>query len=469
MVDAAGIFIQRLAASRDAPFITGLDNHTWSYAEYWELAGRLAAAWRAQGMAPGDTIAFRVANSVMLPACYLSCAIGGFIACPIAGNLHPDLVSHMLDAAGAKLVVDDIPDPPSLPKARDTTLQETSRPFIIMFTSGSTGLPKAICHSFGSVVGSAAAFARLTGLDGSRRVYHVLPMAYMAGFLNGMLAPFMGGAHVVEGPMFSPETALDFWSRPLARNIDTLQLTPTIASALGRLTRNPETIDAVSTSIRQVQCTSAKIPLDIRHRFVDKFSIPLQDCYGITELGGPLTFQSREDADAFNDFTTPISEVEIELRADELWIRSPFAMLGYLEDQRFIRPFDEDGYMDTGDLARVEGGRIEITGRKKDIIIRGGVNVSPARLESILSLMPEVDDVAVVGHAHAFWGEQIVAFVVPAGSDRTNLADRVKRFANDRLGEAERPDDVRVLDALPRSFIGKIQKAELARLLDSPS
>ena len=144
----------------------------------------------------------------------------------------------------------------------------------------------------------------------------------------------------------------------------------------------------------------------------------------------------------------------------ELWIRSPFAMLGYMEGGGFERPFDDSGYMDTGDLAVMEAGRVAITGRKKDIIIRGGVNVSPVRIESVLSLMPELEEVAVIGMPHPFWGEQIVACIVPAGQvDR--LEEKVHHFARERLGPAERPDVVRVVERLPRSFIGKILKNQL--------
>jgi long-chain acyl-CoA synthetase len=293
-------------------------------------------------------------------------------------------------------------------------------------------------------------------------------MAYMAGLLNGMLAPFMAGAHIIEGPLFSPETALDFWRRPMQHDVNTLQITPTIASALCRLTRGRDVAEEAGRRIVQVQCTSAPIPSDIRRRFLEKFSLPLQDCYGITELGGPLTFQRREDAIALNDFTTPADEIELEIRQNddraELWIHSPFGMLGYLEDDGYVQPFDENGFMDTGDLGVISDGRLEITGRKKDIIIRGGVNVSPVRLESLLSTVPGVDEAAVLGSAHSFWGEQIVAFVVPVPGAK-NVGEAVQRFCREHLGVAERPDEIRIIDRLPRSFIGKIEKNALRKLL----
>lgn len=467
MPGAAEILAGRIEVSGDMPFITGLDGRAWSYADYWSKARGLAAAWREMGAEPGDVIAFRMANDVLLPCCYLSCAVGGFVACPIADNLHAELVDHVIRTVRPRLVIERIPEADAVAGFGEIG-GDASAPFVIMFTSGSTGLPKPICHSLDNVVGSAAAFARLTNMSADSRFYHILPMAYMAGFLNGMLAPFTAGGHIVAGPLFSPESALDFWRRPLAAGVNTLQLTPTIAAAVTRMTRGTEVVQQVRERIVQVQCTSAPIALDIRHKFMDKFGVPLQDCYGITELGGPLTFQDAADAADFNDFTRPAEAIELQVRRnedrDELWIRSPFAMLGYPEDDGFVRPFDASGFMDTGDLASLVQGRMAITGRKKDIIIRGGVNVSPVRVESVLSLMPEVGEVAVIGAPHPFWGEQIVACVVPegdAGNLGEKLVEKVQAFARQHLGPAERPDTIRVMEKLPRSFIGKILKNEL--------
>ncbi|MDD5728301.1 MAG: fatty acid--CoA ligase family protein, partial [Victivallales bacterium] len=241
----------------------------------------------------------------------------------------------------------------------------------------------------------------------------------------------------------------------------TLSIIPTVAAVLCRLTRNAETIAKVQSRIIQVQCTSAPIPMALRHRFMEKFAIPLQDCYGITELGGPLTFQTSGDAAAFGEAGVPLSEIAIQLRnAGELWIRSPYSMLGYLENGRLISPFDDKGFMNTGDLAEISSGKLHITGRVKDLVIRGGVNISSSKLESILSLMPEIRDVAVVGHEHEFWGEEIVACVIPA-EDGWKDEERFFEYCAANLGAHERPDKVVFMDSFPRSFIGKLLKREL--------
>ena len=195
---------------------------------------------------------------------------------------------------------------------------------------------------------------------------------------------------------------------------------------------------------------------------MDKFSLPLQDCYGMTELGGPLSLQSREDALRMNDFSTPVRGLSVKIgNGSELLIASPYRMMGYLQDGELVSPFNEDGYLDTGDLARTEESRIEITGRVKDIIIRGGINTSPARIESVLSRCEIVDEVAVVGLPHAFWGEEIVAVVVSERYDEGSIL----AFCRHELDSHEVPDRIVRADALPRSFIGKVLKRELVERL----
>lgn len=468
-MDPTEAFLQRFEESRELPCFEAREGRSFSYQEMWWQAERLAARWRDQGARPGATVAFLLPNHVALPCGYLACLLGGLVACPILESTHPGLVEEILELVEPTLVVRELPEFPEMedpPGPGAFRLErDPAAPYLIMFTSGLTGKPKAMLHSARGVLGSARAFGRLTGMSPATRIYHVLPMAYMAGLLNTFLAPLMAGATVVEGPLFSPAASVDFWTRPLERGVDTLGLTPTIAAALCRLTRDLATRERVGRSIRQVQCTSASIPAAVRGKFHEHFGLPLQDCYGMTELGGPLTFQAEEDARAQREGTLPLPELDLELRGapgeEALWIRSPFSMLGYMDAEGLIRPFDDEGFLDTGDLAAIEDGRLRITGRRKELIIRGGVNVAPTRVESALGLMPGVEEVAVVGVDHPFWGEEIVACLVPCDPAAADLVAQARRFCLEALGAHERPDRYMIMPELPRSFIGKIEKRVL--------
>lgn len=449
-----------------------VDDQLYTYGDTWCHARQIAHNWHHRGLKPGDVIAFRAANGYHLPCLYLACLMGGYVACPVVPSLDTRTVEENLSLVQAALYLEG--ESPELPNAAadaepplaSLASLDDKRPFLIMFSSGSTGRNKAICHSFDNVAGSAGAFADLSSFDETTALYHVLPMTYMAGFLNAMLAVIMAGGRIVEGPQFSMETVADFWRRPFETDANTLSVIPPLAAAVCRLTRDPEKIARVREQFRLVQCTSQSIQQDLRQRFLAKFGLPLRDCYGMTELGGPLSIQDLDDATSLNDYSHPLHQLEIDIREQgELWIRSPFAMLGYLEDGELTNPFDDDGFLDTGDLADIDAGRIMITGRVKDIIIKGGVNTSPARIESIMSQMPGISEVAVVGMPHNFWGEEIVACVVAESTDQ----NKILTWCREHLSAHEVPDRIEFLDEFPRSFIGKVLKRHLVMQLAEDS
>ncbi|MBL6689006.1 MAG: acyl--CoA ligase [Pseudomonadales bacterium] len=446
--------------------ISTVDGESIRYGDLWCTACAVAESWQAEGLQPGDIIAFKLPNSYRIPCLYLACAIGGFVACPIVPTLSEKTAAENLETVKPKRVITQV-DFPLVTAGDKPAFHEldSHQPFLIMFSSGSTGRSKAICHSLDNVCGSAAAFSRLSGFDETTRLYHVLPMTYMAGFLNSMLAVLVCGGRIIEGPQFSMENVADFWRYPLQSEANVLSLIPPLAATLCRLTRNPETLAKVPEQFTQVQCTSQAIQADLRARFMKKFSLPLQDCYGMTELGGPMSLQSRDDATQQNEFSTMIEGPEVQIRSNEdggseLWIRSPFAMLGYLKDGELEDIRDAGGFIDTGDLAdyrpEPDGERIRITGRVKDIIIRGGINISPGRIESVMSQAPGVEEVAVVGLPHAYWGEQIIACVV-GGTGESELLN----YCRESLDGHEVPDRIEFMEAFPRSFIGKVLKNDL--------
>jgi long-chain acyl-CoA synthetase len=466
-MNANQLIADRFERSRNATFFIALDDSSFTYSDYWHISKSLADHWKNLGCKPGDVIVFLLPNSFALPCCYLSCAMGGFIACPIPPSHHPDLVRKLLSLVSPALVVQDAPP---MAFARSSASDEEfliefdqNRPFFILFTSGLTGEPKAICHSLRNIMGSATAFASLTDMSERTRLYHVFPMAYMAGILNSFFAPFTVGASIVQGPMFSPASIPDFLSRPLQAGVNTLSLTPTIASALCRNSKRTSARDELKSRVGQVQCTSAPIPRALQEEFLELFRLPLQNCYGMTELGGPLTFQKEDDARNLSDWGFLLSGLEVSLRGEagqDLWIKSPFAMLGYLEEGRLTAPFDKEGFMDTGDLANKTGVKIQISGRKKDIIIRGGVNISPARVEAVLEGLDQIDEVAVVGIPHPFWGEAIVACVIPTAG-QSDVSTQVTIFSRQNLSPHERPDHILLMKDFPRSFIGKLERKKL--------
>ena len=467
-MDAARFLEQRFCESFDDPLLVALDGRTYSYGLYWANAQAIAASWQRAGVPRGATVALVLPNRSSVLACYLACAIGGYVACPIIPTHVPEIIDAMLAMVRPALVVRRPPvlDPDlRLPERAEITVGlAAGERFAVVLTSGTTSLPKGICHRLQAMIDSARAFARLSGMNRGTRLYHVLPMAYMAGLLNTMLSPLCVGGTIIEGPAFSAATAMDFWSRLRAEEANFLTLVPTAAAVLARLSRDPAASLEAAAGLQQVQCTAGQLQSAVRRLFLETFGKPLQDCYGLTELGGPLTTQDPVDARDEENVGRPVEGLELDLRPStlgdpELWIRSPFAMEGYLTDDGVEAPFDEQGFMATGDLVRFESGKLHITGRSKDCIVRGGINVAPILVENQLGRIAGVEDVAVVGLPDDFWGEIIVACVIPVpGSDPQGVEAAILRHAGKSLDANLRPDRVVAMDRFPRASTGKVQK-----------
>lgn len=463
--NALDILKQRFAESRDDVLLTTMDGDDFTYGLVYANASKLAEDWRAQGVCKGDTVAFILPNCDGYLIAYLACAVGGFIANPIVYELLEDSINYIIDLAGPKLVVRDEPAlDPALPVPDDFTFDaESGKAFVNIFSSGTTGSPKGICHSLGAIIGNAGSFAALSGMDRHTRLYHALPMAYMAGFQNTMICPLLAGGRIVLGPGFSPASAIDFWRRPIEENVNFLILTPSVAAALSRLSRDPDIIEKLA-GIERIQTTAGQLTSGIRQQFMKTFGKPLQDCYGVTELGGPFTTQSPEDAVHEDDVGRVLPELEISVLSDsasegELWIRTPFVMLGYLTKQGLEPPVLSDGFMATGDVAEYKDGKLAITGRTKDMIIKGGINVAPISIENTISRIAGVKDVAVIGVKHEFWGEIIVACVQPDSMENANaLKLTVQNVCAQNLAAIHRPDQIAIVDVFPRAINGKIQK-----------
>lgn len=211
-------------------------------------------------------------------------------------------------------------------------------------------------------------------------------------------------------------------------------------------------------------CGTAPLHDAIRDRFAAAFGVPLQESYGTSELL-LVAAQGHEDATRERDVGTMLPEVEARLRANsegqtELVLKSPFAFAGYLTSQGIVPPESYEGFYGTGDVAEIADRRLKITGRIKDLIIRGGVNVAPAAVENALAGMEGVSDVAVIGVPHEFWGEAIVV-CVESSADQERIAAEVRARCRERLGRMQQPDRIEIVQSFPRTVTGKVQKNKL--------
>jgi len=428
-------------------------------ADVYLNAFKLAQKWEGNGLVEQDKILLKLNNSIELITSYFAALIGNFIVIPLVENLTDDIIEHITNTTQPKYIYKEplkfsfkikkqiIPENIIIKK-------EDNEEFVIFFTSGTTSLPKPIYHSFFNIIGSAKDFSLLTEYTTTTVVYHILPLAYMAGFLNTLFAPIIGNAKIILGKKFVASNILTFWDDIFKYNINRLSITPSIAQMILKFTRDKDIISQVAKNVKQIQCTSSSIPQQLRKKFYEKFNVPLQDCYGITELGGPLTFQTYQDACEFNNFTKAHHNLSYKVIDSSLFIHSPYLMLNCKEKK-------EKKFFDTGDLALIsQQNKIEIIGRSKDVIIRGGINISPSRIENLLSMYCKCS-LAVIGLPHEYWGEIIVVCIEENTPFEKNIESNIIQISTQYLSEFEQVDKILKVDSFPRSFIGKLQKNKL--------
>ena len=472
MSDAAALLADRFRASASKALLVREDGTELSYAQVWTNAKRIADGWKAQGIAPGATVAIVLRNDPSILACYLACLIGGFVAAPINPELGEADVAFILTMMRPSVTLTDAPPLETQARPADdwSIASDPAAIGAVFFTSGTTGRPKGVRHSWNSLVGNVVSFNAMMVLDEGTRLYHVMPMTYMAGFLNTMLSPVMAGGTIVLGPRFSAQSALDFWIRPRETGANTMWLSPSMAASLCRTNRDPAAARAAAAGFATVLCGTAPLHNGVRQAFRATFGAALQESYGTSELL-LISAQRHADAETATDVGSLLPELAIRARPNadgqpELTVRSPFAYLGYVTEQGIVPADLDQGYMPTGDMGELFDGRLRITGRIKDLIIRGGVNIAPVTLENALAGLPGLEDVAVVSLPHEYWGESIIVCIQPVpGADAAQLEQDVRARCREKLARSHQPDRIAILDRFPRAPTGKVQKHQLRTML----
>lgn len=447
-------------------------------------ARRVAAHLRAaHGLAPGDGVAFLAHNSIALATAYFGCLYAGVVAIPVNPVLAPAEIAAILRESGARLVVVGdgveapagdglpatlglgaldaaaLPDAPAFAPFADVGPDD---PLCIIFTSGTTGRPSAVRHTIADLVDNARMFNTALEIGPRHRFYGVLAMTYLGGYYNLLLLPYVAGASVAITDAFDARAALDFWSRAEAAEVTALWLVPTIAAILLQLDRGDEGPAYCRAHVDLTLIGTAPLAASLRTRFEERYGVTLHENFALSETLF-LTSSTPQDPAPPGTVGRVLPGVEVRIAGDAgegvLEVRTPALMTGAATDP--------DGWFATGDVGRFGAdGRLAITGRAKDIIIRGGVNVSPAAAEDVLLSHPAVVEAAVVGVPHPQLGEDAVAAVrLVAEADPDAVRRELLALCRERLGATNRPARIVALDALPHSSSGKIQKARVRDLL----
>ena len=437
----------------------------------------VAAALSARGVASGDRVAFRLPTGVDAVVAFRACwRIGA-----VAVALHPAAGSHQMGEALAQarpvvtiagpdfppvggvhpLALDDLTAgagaAPSGPWSETTTAGTDA---VIMFTSGSTGAPRGVIHTHGSLAYKIVQLTEAHGLTPGDCALVPSPLAHVAGLLHGVLMPGKAGMKTVLMRRWDPEAALGLIEREA---VTYMVGPPTLFVSL----MDCDAFDPARTaSLRMISCGGAGVTPAFCERAAMTLGAVVKRSYGSTEA--PTIATARFDDPAAKMVHTDgraFGDARLRVDADgELWVSGPELARGYL-DQTDSRAAFVDGWFRTGDLATLDEGWVTITGRLGDRIIRSGENISATEVEQHLEAHPAVLAAVAVAEPDERLGERVAAFVIaPDGFD---LAACREWFTRQGAAPFITPERIEVVEELPVLASGKVDRMKLqARLME---
>lgn len=488
--------------------IAVVDNHgaSYTYSALDHAASSLANWMLAKGIESGDRIAFQLPGWCEFTVIYLACLKIGAVSVPLLPSWREAELVWVLNKCQAKMFfaptlfkqtrpVDLIlPLQNQLPQLQqivgvDKLAPATSSLSLsqiiadntplttaitthgdelaaVLFTSGTEGLPKGVMLTHNNILASERAYCARLNLTWQDVFMMPAPLGHATGFLHGVTAPFLIGARSVLLDIFTPDACLALLEQQ--RCTCMLGATPFVYDLLNLLEKQPADLSA----LRFFLCGGTTIPKKVA-RECQQRGIKLLSVYGSTEssphavvnLDDPLSRFMHTDGYA-------AAGVEIKVVDDarktlppgcegEEASRGPNVFMGYFDEPELTaRALDEEGWYYSGDLCRMdEAGYIKITGRKKDIIVRGGENISSREVEDILLQHPKIHDACVVAMPDERLGERSCAYVVlKAPHHSLSLEEVVAFFSRKRVAKYKYPEHIVVIEKLPRTASGKIQK-----------
>ena len=341
-------------------------------------------------------------------------------------------------------------------------LKDFSQDFLITYTSGTTGLTKGVLHSFYNLLSTAYALGDKIKIKPGGTYLHVMPMTYMAGILNSIFFPFVFKQKIVIGPRFSVKAAIRFWETMTAYDVSVLWLSPAMLMMIDKVDR---------TDIGEAYCRghnvifligTAALTRNVRINFENRYHTKLLASYGLSEtlFVSVETMNSNNSDDNVGEL---LDGVEISFGDDkELRIKVPWMFKGYTNVP--TDPYFDGKFYLSGDIAEYSD-TLKITGRKKDLIVKGGMNVSPALIENEILKNKNVLECAVYGKVEND-DEELTCCSYVLKDENQNADDIEKKLARgvlDKLGINYRIDRFYRLQSLPRNVNGKIDKERLKR------
>lgn len=491
------------------------DVRRFTYRELAQMADRIAVGLSRLGVGKNDVVACQLPNWWQFTLVYLACSRIGAVMNPLMHIFRERELSFMLQHGEAKVMI--VPKTfrgfdfeqmltslqPSLPglkhviaiggtgansfeallsgpewenEADAQDILTRSRPgpddvTQLIYTSGTTGEPKGVMQTANTLLSNIVPYAERMRLDAETVVLMASPMAHQTGFMYGLVMPVMLKASAVLQDVWEPKKATALIQQEQVTF--TMASTPFLTDLARTVGEDKQAGGPGVPTLRTFLCAGAPIPGPLVEQARAALGAKIVSAWGMTENGAVTTTTLDDDDErAVNTDGRPLPGVEIKVvdaggqalppgEAGQLLLRSCSNFGGYLKRPQ-LNGTDAEDWFDTGDLARIdERGYIRITGRNKDVIIRGGENIPVVEIESLLYKHPAVALAAVVSYPDERLGERACAVVVPKAGQSIDLAE-VQRFMKEhKVAIQYVPERVIVQEAMPATPSGKIQKFKL--------
>ena len=473
---------------------------TWQ--ELDDLSSRLARGYLALGLEPGDRVASLLPNRYELVVHYLACFKAGLVATPLNYRYTAPEIDHALTVSGARVLLAHVEREEDLaaselvsrlplgtigyrePELGGAAFQELlegdvpdsplsgpgpDAPAVIFFTSGSTGPPKGVTHTHATLGWMFATAAAGLEIRPGDLVLAGSSLSHVGAFYVSFGALSVG-AGIVVARTFGGDELL-----PLLRE-DRPTVLSMLPSALFALTRDHGASHKDFSSLRLCRAAGDKVSAELEREFTALSGFAIDEAYGLSETG--LVSVSPSSSIRIGSIGQVAPGVSVSIRNDagdvvelgedgRVWIKTGAACAGYWGDAEATEAAFVDGWLDSGDVMRADtDGYLYFQGRRKQIIVHDGSNISPQEIEGVLLEHPSVDSAGVIGIHDVIHGENVRAYItLREGHDRPTDLELIQ-LAREQVGY-KAPEEIVVLDEMPRTATGKVDRAGLKRMAEA--
>ncbi|MFK7870475.1 MAG: AMP-binding protein [Roseobacter sp.] len=458
----------------------------WTWNQLEEAAMSFARLLTTQGLQKSESVAIVAPNSPEAIVAFYGATLGGFRATLINLAAGKAAISYALEHSEARFAYVH-PDCEAQfvaanttgiqPLAFDTTADATLHDAgpdddaLLMYTSGTTGQPKGVVHTHASLLAGGWTTAIAHELGPSDRGFCILPMYHINGLCVTVLGSLVSGGSLAMVSRFS---ASQFWSQVAQAQVTWFSAVPTIISHLlhGAAAPTPDCL----ARLRFARSASSALAVETQTAFETRFSMPIIETMGLTEtaaqiLSNPLPPRTRKIGSPGLSYGCEVQIHDPDGRQSpagtegEIVVRGPNVMRAYLKNPQATEKTFTDGWLRSGDLGRMDrDGYVFVSGRLKELIIKGGENIAPREVDEALYAHPDVVEAAAFARSSQTYGETVEAAVrVSHGSDvgEQDLLELCRR----NLGTFKSPDAIYFMEELPKGPSGKIQRLKIAAAL----